>query len=78
MDCVLALLKGGAAPNAVNDARKTCLQCAIDNKHSNIAEYLRSQGALVFAELSETAARVIQSWWRAILLRRRIRSMRIK
>ncbi|KAK6767104.1 hypothetical protein RB195_026495 [Necator americanus] len=77
MDCVLALLKGGAAPNAVNDARKTCLQCAIDNKHSNIAEYLRSQGALLFAELSETAARVIQGWWRAILLRKRIRTMRI-
>ncbi|EPB68267.1 hypothetical protein ANCCEY_12648 [Ancylostoma ceylanicum] len=77
MDCVLALLKGGAAPNAVNDARKTCLQCAIDNKHSNIAEYLRSQGALVFVELSETAARVIQGWWRAILLRRRIRNMRV-
>ncbi|RCN34390.1 hypothetical protein ANCCAN_19776 [Ancylostoma caninum] len=77
MDCVLALLKGGAAPNAVNDARKTCLQCATDNKHSNIAEYLRSQGALVFVELSETAARVIQGWWRAILLRRRIRNMRL-
>uniref|UniRef100_A0A183GNN9 ANK_REP_REGION domain-containing protein n=1 Tax=Heligmosomoides polygyrus TaxID=6339 RepID=A0A183GNN9_HELPZ len=37
MDCVLALLKGGAAPNAVNDARKTCLQCAIDSKHSSVS-----------------------------------------
>uniref|UniRef100_A0A158P7C6 ANK_REP_REGION domain-containing protein n=1 Tax=Angiostrongylus cantonensis TaxID=6313 RepID=A0A158P7C6_ANGCA len=77
MDCVLALLKGGAAPNAVNDAKKTCLQCAIDNKHSNIAEYLRSQGALVFTELSETAARVIQSWWRTVTIRRRLRQIRI-
>ncbi|KHJ89909.1 hypothetical protein OESDEN_10257 [Oesophagostomum dentatum] len=78
MDCVLALLKGGAAPNAVNDARKTSLQSALDNKHGHIAEYLRSQGGLVYSELSETAARVIQGWWRAILLRRRIRGMRIK
>ncbi|KAJ1345841.1 NAD(P)H-quinone oxidoreductase subunit 5, chloroplastic [Parelaphostrongylus tenuis] len=77
MDCVLALLKGGAAPNAVNDAKKTCLQCAIDNKHSNIAEYLRSQGALVFTELSETAARVIQTWWRTIIIRRRLRKVRL-
>ncbi|XGW01387.1 hypothetical protein V3C99_013940 [Haemonchus contortus] len=76
MDCVLALLKGGAAPNAVNDMRKTCLQCAVDNKHSNIAEYLRSQGALLFNELSETAARVIQSWWRRVLVRRRFRKVR--
>ncbi|WKY10262.1 hypothetical protein Q1695_002537 [Nippostrongylus brasiliensis] len=54
MDCVLALLKGGAAPNAVNDARKTCLQCAIDSKHSNIVEYLRSQELVAINPDSQT------------------------
>ncbi|KAK6009426.1 hypothetical protein OSTOST_25637, partial [Ostertagia ostertagi] len=68
MDCVLALLKGGAA-------LKRCKRYEEDML--TIAEYLRSQGALLFIELSETAARVIQSWWRAVLLRRRFRKIRL-
>uniref|UniRef100_A0A1I7XMH8 ANK_REP_REGION domain-containing protein n=1 Tax=Heterorhabditis bacteriophora TaxID=37862 RepID=A0A1I7XMH8_HETBA len=58
MDCVLALLKGGAALNAMNDRRKTPLQCALDNRHLHIVDYLRTQDALLPAELEQVAAKV--------------------
>ncbi|CAI5451382.1 unnamed protein product [Caenorhabditis angaria] len=64
IDCVLSLLKGGSAINAIDYDEKTPLDCAIQFKHKMISDHLKSLDALTFMELRDTAAREIQRFYR--------------
>uniref|UniRef100_A0A1I7U4F5 ANK_REP_REGION domain-containing protein n=1 Tax=Caenorhabditis tropicalis TaxID=1561998 RepID=A0A1I7U4F5_9PELO len=79
-DCVLSLLKGGSGINAFGRLQRTPLDCAMNpadgTPNKIIVEHLRAENALTHAELKDTAARVVQRWWRPIyysMMRRRER-----
>uniref|UniRef100_A0A8R1DQI3 DNA replication complex GINS protein SLD5 n=1 Tax=Caenorhabditis japonica TaxID=281687 RepID=A0A8R1DQI3_CAEJA len=67
-DCVLSLLKGGSAINAVGKPCRTPLDCVINSSsgapNRSIVDYLTREGALTYEGLRNTASKVIQRFWK--------------
>ncbi|CAI4222737.1 unnamed protein product [Auanema sp. JU1783] len=73
MACVLSLLKGGAAINALNKRGLTPLECA--QEHKAIRDHLQAQRAMTRDELVKEAALTIWYWWKwRVKLRRKANS----
>ncbi|CAB3397408.1 unnamed protein product [Caenorhabditis bovis] len=78
IDCVLSLLRGGSAINAIDGFERTPLDCATEFNHKIIIDHLKSQEAFSYEKLSDLAAREIQQAWRTYAKRKQEREKKIQ